>query len=119
MRLRRNKGDRDEDTAPQSIAPDILRSLVWAITQVMTTAIANATVPVPVTPNTITYSFAINPYNNELFKTKTRNGKYRWHLTTKTAKGWKKDGISATVEHTYKILGLFKDRSVQFGLEIS
>ena len=83
----------------------------------MMTAIANAMVPVTVTTKTITYSFAIDPYNKESFKTKTKEGKYWWKLTTKTSEGWKKDGIYATIEHTNKILELFKDRSVQFGLD--
>ena len=48
---------------------------------------------------------------------KTKEGKYRWHLTTKTAEEWKNDGISATVDHANKILDLFKDCSVQFGLD--
>ena len=74
-------------------------------------------VPVPVTPKTITYSSAIDPYNNESFETKTKEGKYRWHLTTKTDKGWKKGGISATAKHAKNILDLFRDHSVQFGLE--
>ena len=37
--------------------------------------------------------------------------------TTKTAKGWKKDGISATVKHSDKILDLFNNCSVQFRLD--
>ena len=88
-----------------------------AVTQAMTTAITNALVLVPVTPKNITYSSAINPYDNEFFETKMKKGKYRWHLTTKTAKGWKKDGISATTKHANKILDILKDHSVQFGLE--
>ena len=37
--------------------------------------------------------------------------------TTKTAKGWKKDGISTTVKHSDKILDLFNNCSVQFRLD--
>ena len=116
-RARINQDGRDKDAAAPAIASDVLSSLVMAVTQAMMTAIANTTVPVPVTSKTITYSSTINPYNNESFKTKTKEGKYRWHLTTKTTKGWKKDCISATVEHGDKILDLFKDRSVQFILD--
>ena len=83
----------------------------------MTTAIANTTVPSPFTPKTINYSSTINPFNDESFETNMKEGKYRWHLTTKTAKGWNKDGISATVKHANKILDLFKDCSVYFRLE--
>ena len=97
-----------------SIASDVLRGLVADVTQVMTTAIANATVPVPVTPKTINYSSAINLYNDESFKTKTKKRKYQWNLTNNTYKGCKKDGISATVDHADNILDLFKDCSVQF-----
>ena len=83
----------------------------------MTTSIANTTVPVPVTPNTITYSYAIDLYDDKLFGMKTKEGKYWWHFNTKTIEGWKKDGISATIKHTDKILDLFKDCSVQFRLD--
>ena len=86
-RARRNQGDVDEDSAAPSIASNVLRILVTAVTQAMTTAIENATVPVPVTTKTINYSSVIDPYNNESFETNTKEWKYRWHLTTKTAKG--------------------------------
>ena len=112
-----NQGDGDEYAAAPAIASDVLRSLVTAVTQAMTTAIANATVPVPVTPNTITYYSTIDPYGDKFSETKTKEGKYRWHLTTKTSKGWKHDGISATVTHAKNILDLFKDLSVQLGLD--
>ena len=92
-------------------------SLVTAVTQAMMTAIANAAVPVPVTPKIITYYSDIDPYDDESFGTNMKEGNYQWHLTTKTVGGWKKDGIYATVEHADKILELFKDRSVQFGLD--
>ena len=75
-RARRNQGDGDEDKAAPSIASYLLRSLVTDVTEAMTTVIVNTTVPVPVTPKTITYSSAIDPYNGELFKTKTKEGKY-------------------------------------------
>ena len=52
-----------------------------------------------------------------MFKTKTKEGKHRWHLITKTAEGRRKDGICATVEHADKILDLLKNCSVQFGLD--
>ena len=116
-RARRNQGDEYEDAAAPAISSDVLRILVTAVTQAMTTAIINATVPVPVTPKTITYSSAIDLYNDESFKTNTKEWKFRWHLTTKTSKGRKRDGIYATVEYDDTILDLFKDRSVQFGLE--
>ena len=112
-----NQGDRYKDAAAPSVASNFHRSLVTAVTKAMTTAIANATVPVPVIPNTITYSSVINLYDNESFETKTKEGNYRRHLTTKTAEWWKRDGISATVENAKKTLDLFKDSSVQFGLE--
>ena len=63
MRARRNQGDGYKDAEALVIASNVLRSLVTTVTQAMTTAIANATVTVPVTPNTITYSSAIDPYN--------------------------------------------------------
>ena len=113
-RARRNQGDRDKDTSALAIDSDVLRSLVTAVTQAMMTAISNATVPVPVTPKTITYSSIIDPYDDESLETKKKEGKYRWHLNTKTVEGWKNDGISAYVDHAGKILDLFKD---QFGLD--
>ena len=74
-------------------------------------------VPVATTLNTTMYSSAIDPYNNGLFETNTKEGKYWWHLVTKTSEGWKKDGISATFKHAYKILDPFKDRSLQFVMD--
>ena len=71
-REQRNQGDGDKDAAAPAIDSDVLRSLVTFVTQAMTTAIANATLPVPVTPKTITYSPAIDPYGDELFETKTK-----------------------------------------------
>ena len=43
----------------------------------MITAIANSTVLVLVTPKTITYSSAIDLYDDELLETKTKEGNYR------------------------------------------
>ena len=83
-RARRNQGDGYEDAEASAISSDVLRSLVTAVTQAMATAIANATVPVPVTPKTITYFSVIDLYNNESFH-KKKEGKYRWHLITKTS----------------------------------
>ena len=117
MRARRNQGNGGKDASATEIASNVLRRLITAVTQTTTTAIANATVPIPVTPKTITYFSAINPYNNKSFETKTKKGRYRWHLTTKTFEGWKKDGSYATVKQAKKILDLFKDSSVQFGLD--
>ena len=85
-RTRINKGDGDEDAAALAIASDVLRSLVTAITQAMTIAIANAMVPVPVTPKFITYYSTINPYDNAFFGMNMKEGNYRWNLTNKTAK---------------------------------
>ena len=115
--MRKNEGDGDEDAAAPSIASDVLRSLIMVVTEAMTTAIANTTVPVPVTSKNITYYFATKPYDDKSFETKTKEGNYRWHLTTKTAKVWKKDGISSTFKHADKILDLLKDRLVQFWLD--
>ena len=111
-RARRSQGNRDKDAAYTAIAFNVLRSLVTLVTQSMTTAIVNATFPGPVNTKTTTYYSAINLYDNELSETKTEEGKYQWHFYTKTAEGWKKDGISATVDHADNILDLFKDRSV-------
>ena len=116
-RLRRQQNDIDEEAAAPYIASDVLRSLVMAVAKSMTPAIANATVLVASTPKTISYSSAIYPYDGKSFEMKMKEGKYWWHLITKTAEGWKKDGISAIVEHANKILDLFKDHSVQFGLD--
>ena len=71
-----NQGERGEDAAVPAYASNVLRSLVTAVTQAMTTTTANETVPVLVTPKTITYSLAINPYNKESFEMKTKEGKY-------------------------------------------
>ena len=71
-REQQNQGDGDEDAAAPAIASDVLRSLVTAVTQAMIPAIANTTLPVPVTPKTITYSSAIDPYGDKLFETKTK-----------------------------------------------
>ena len=79
----------------------------------MKNTIANAMVALPVTPKTITYSSVIDLYNNKSLGTKKKEGKYMWNLTTDTSEEWKKDGISATVEHVEKILDIFKDRSVR------
>ena len=116
-RAQRNQGDRDEDAAAPAIALNVLGSLVTAVTQAITTAIANTKVPVHVALKIITYSSAYDPYDKKLFKTKTKEGKHRWHLITKTAEGRRKDGICATVEHADKILDLLKNCSVQFGLD--
>ena len=64
-RSRRNQGDVDEDAAALAIAFNVLGSLITSVTQAMTTSIANATVPVPVTPKTIPYSSAIDPFDNK------------------------------------------------------
>ena len=85
----RNQGDGDKYTAATAIASNVLRSLVTAVTKAMTTAIANAMVPVAATPNTITYSSSIYLYNNKPFEMKTKEGKCWWHLINKTAKGHK------------------------------
>ena len=87
-RAQTNQGEGDEDVASPAISSDVFRILVTAVTQAMKTFIANATAPVPVTPKTITYSSTIDPYNNNSFETKTKEGKYRWLLTTKTSEGW-------------------------------
>ena len=117
MRIRRHKNDSNKYAAAPDTDYDVLRKFVMTVTMLMMTAIANATVPVAATPKTTMYSSAIEPYDNEPFKTNKKEGKLRWNLITKTAKGWKKDGISTTVEHANNILDIFKDRSVQFGLE--
>ena len=64
-RAQRHQHDGYKDAVAPAIASDVLRSLVTAVTKAMKTTIANATVPVSVTPNTITYFSAINLYNNE------------------------------------------------------
>ena len=115
-RARRNKFNGDKDATDLSITYNVLRSLVTDVTQVMATAISNVMVPVRVRPKTITYSSSVDLYDEDSFEMKTKEGKYRWHLTTKTSEGWKKDFISATVNHANKILDLFNDCSVQFGL---
>ena len=115
-RARRNKFNGDKDATDLSITYNVLRSLVTDVTQVMATAISNVMVPVRVRPKTITYSSSVDLYDEDSFEMKTKEGKYRWHLTTKTSEGWKKDFISATVNHSNKILDLFNDCSVQFGL---
>ena len=48
---------------------------------------------------------------------KTKKGKYRWHLTIKTAECWKKDVIPNTIYHSNNILDIFKYCSVQFRLD--
>ena len=85
MRALRNQGDRDK--AAPSISSNVLMSLVTAVTQAMMTAIANAAVPVPVTPKIITYYSDIDPYDDESFGTNMKEGNYRWHPTTKTVGG--------------------------------
>ena len=56
-----NQADGDEDVAAPAIYYDVLRSFVTAVTQARKNAIANTTVPVPVTPKTIKYSSALDP----------------------------------------------------------
>ena len=107
----------DKDVADPAISYDVLRILTTAVTKAITTAITNEMVPVAATPNNITYSSVINLPNNESFETKTKEGNYQWHLITKTSEGWKNYGISATINHADNILDLFKDCSVQFGLD--
>ena len=63
-RSQRNQVNRDIDKAAPVIASNVLRIVSTAVTQEMATSIANATVHVPVTPKTITYSFDTDPYNN-------------------------------------------------------
>ena len=74
-KLRRNQVDGNKDAAAPAISSDVFRSLVMAITQAMITAITNAMFTVPVTPKTITDSSAIYLYEEELFETKTKEGK--------------------------------------------
>ena len=93
----RNQGDGEEVAAAPAIACNVLRRLVMAVTQAITATIANAMVSFPFTPKNIAYSSAINLYHDKSFETNMKEGKYQWHLTTKTAKGWGKYGISATV----------------------
>ena len=59
-RARRHQNDGDEDKAASAIASGVLRILVTAVTKAITTANANTTVPVTFTPNTISYSSAID-----------------------------------------------------------
>ena len=74
-KLRRNQVDGNKDAADPAISSDVFRSLVMAITQAMITAITNAMFTVPVTPKTITDSSDIYLYEEELFETKTKEGK--------------------------------------------
>ena len=74
--MRRNQGDRDKDAAALEISFNVIRSLVTAVTKAMKNFTANAMVPVSVTPKTITYFSAIDLYNNESLKTKTKEENY-------------------------------------------
>ena len=82
-RAQRHQNDGDKDAAAPAIASNVLT----AVTKSMMTAIANATIPVATTPKTITYFSAIDPYDKKSFETKTKEGKYWWHLITKNAEG--------------------------------
>ena len=75
-RSHRQKKGRNKDAAAQAINYDVLKSFITAVNTVMTTTIARKMLPVAATPNTTTYSSAINPYNNESFRMKTKEGKY-------------------------------------------
>ena len=69
------RGHGDEYAVAMAIASDVLKSLVTAVTHVMTNAIANTTVPVPVTLQTITFPSAIDPYDDKSLETNTKEGK--------------------------------------------
>ena len=56
-----NKCDGYKDAAAPDIASDILSRITKAVTQAMTTTISNATIPVYVTPKTITFTSSIDP----------------------------------------------------------
>ena len=77
MRIRRHKNDSNKYAAAPDTDYDVLRKFVMAVTMLMMTAIANATVPVAATPKTTMYSSAIEPYDNEPFKTNKKEGKCR------------------------------------------
>ena len=83
-KARRHQNDANKDAADPTMDPsidsDVLRSLVMDVTMERLTAISNAMVPVAATPMTTTYYSAINPYDQYLFKAKTKEGKYWWHI---------------------------------------
>jgi len=87
------------------------------MTKAMKTEITNASETAVNKRDKPVYSTAIDPYDDESFETTSKEGKYRWHLITKTTEGWKKESTAATVDHADKVLDLFKDRAVQFGLD--
>ena len=72
---RQQKGG-NKDAAAQTINYDVLKSFITAMNTVMTTTIAKKILPVVATPNTSMYSSAINPYNNESLRMKTKEGRY-------------------------------------------
>ena len=123
-----NEDDADDDDVemhqtiknilePPSVDPRAVKAMMMAMTKAMTTAITNASLAAANKRDKPVYSTALDPYDDESFETTTKEGKYRWHLVTKTTEGWKKESTSATVDHADKVLDLFKDRAVQFGLD--
>ena len=86
-RARRQKNYDNKDATSPAISSDVLRSLITAVTKAMTTTISNATVLDADTPKTIMYSSNIDPYNKDISEMKTKEGKFRWRIITKTTKG--------------------------------
>ena len=83
-----NQGDGDKDAVSLSIASNVLRSLDTAVTKAMTTAITSQWSLSPSHPRPMTYSSAIDPYDNTLLEMKTKVGRYWCHPTTIDVNYW-------------------------------
>ena len=90
-----------------------------AMLKALTAAITAGFASVPSTPTTTVvkkHSTSLDPYGAQGLDTDTKDGKYQWVLITKMMTGWKLLPIS--VENADRLMDLFKDRKVQFGLDL-
>ena len=61
------------------------------------------------------YSTSLNPYETQASDTDTKDKKYQWAVVTRKIEGWKL--LHILVQNADKLMDLFKDRKVQFGLD--
>ena len=97
------------------IEPTVFDDLVTAPTGAITTIVSNITTARPITVNAKMHYSAINPYNTRSMNMDTKEGKYQYYIITNPKPGW--SIIVVNMENAEKLLKLFKDRTVQFGLD--
>ena len=115
-----------EDDETETLNPKSVERLVMAFSESIQTAIttgfvaATAAATSVITSHhsaatTTNYTSAIYPYDNQLFNVDNKEGKYQWVQVTKIREVG--TPISVTVVNAETILGLFKDRYTQYGLD--